>query len=85
MRFSWPIVEDVASDWVAEQKLPKPCVGSSCACSGSAAASRFAEWYWWWTSAWVCSGPSRSGRPVEPNSSDPPEKTPTCSPSASRT
>ena len=53
----------------------EPVGGQTSASSGSSAASRCAEAYWWRTRSWVCSGPSRSGRPVEPYSSDPPVKT----------
>ena len=85
MVFSTPIVEAVASDWVAEQKLPNPWVGITRVWSGSSAASRCAEAYWWCTRSWVCPGPSRSGRPVEPNSSDPPENTAVALPCSSST
>ena len=41
----------------------------------AASASRWAEACWCRTRSSVCSGPSRSGRPVAPYSSEPPEKT----------
>ena len=76
---SRPIVDSVASDWVAEQKLPNPWVGRTAVASGRASASRWAEAYCAWTSSSVWSGPSRSGRPVEPKSREPPVNTPTSS------
>ena len=74
-RFSCPIVEALPPAWVAEQKLPKPCVGQTGVLSGSPAASRRADAYCAVASAVWCAGPSRSGRPVEPYSSDPPVNT----------
>ena len=79
------MVEDLPSAWVAEQKLPKPWVGYTSVSSGSSAASRCAEAYWAWASAPVCAAPSRSGRPVEPYSSDPPVNTAGGCPAASST
>ncbi len=69
----------------AEQKLPKPCVGSTAVSSGSSAASRCAESYWARASSPVSRGSTRSGRPTVPISSEPPVKTATASPSSSRT
>ena len=80
--FSCPMVDDAASDWVAEQKLPKPWVGKIRAVPGSSRASRRAEAHCARVSAAVASGPSRSVRPVDPYSSDPPVKTPAISPPA---
>ena len=74
-RFSWPMVEAVPPDWVAEQKLPKPWVGQTGVSSGSPAASRRDEACWAAASVAWCAGPSRSGRPVEPYSSEPPVNT----------
>ena len=79
------MVEDSASVWVAAQKLPNPCVGKTGALSGSSVASRCADRYWARASTGVFSGPSRSGRPVEPYSSDPPVNTPATLPSVSST
>ena len=78
--FSCPMVDEAASDCVAEQKLPKPWVGKIWAASGSSAASRRAEAHCARASAAVASGPSRSVRPVEPYSSDPPVNTPATPP-----
>ena len=69
------MVDDSAVDCVAAQKLPKPWVGYTLVSSGSSAASRCAEAYWACTSSPVLAGPSRSGRPVEPNNSEPPVNT----------
>jgi len=77
VRFSWASVDSDANDWVAEQKLPNPCVGKTPAAASTSALSRWAEAYWWRTRSWVWSGPSRSGRPTEPYSSDPPVNTAT--------
>lgn len=66
---------------VAEQKLPNPWVGNTGVSAGSSRASRRTEWYWAWVSASVSWGPSRSVRPVAPNSIDPPVNTPCTSPS----
>ena len=73
--FSCPIVEFGASVWVAEQKDPNPWVGNTSAASGSIPASLRAEACCARTRSPVCWGPSRSGRPVAPYSSEPPEKT----------
>ena len=78
--FSSPIVEPAACNCVAEQKDPNPWVGNTCAASGSIPASLRAEACCARTRAPVCAGPSRSGRPVAPYSSDPPEKTAVRSP-----
>ncbi|SKF64606.1 Uncharacterised protein [Mycobacteroides abscessus subsp. abscessus] len=66
---------------VAAQKLPNPWVGMTFVSSLSSAASRRAELYWCRASWWVCASPSRSGRPVEPKSREPPENTAGSSPS----
>ena len=78
-------MDDADCACVAAQKLPKPCVGKISAESGSSRASRRAEACCARASAGVLAGPSRSGRPVEPNSSDPPVNTPAAWPPASST
>ena len=84
--FSLAMVEaDWPPDCPAEQKLPKPCVGKTGVVPCSSAARRCAEAYCARASVPVCSGPSRSGRPVVPYSSDPPVNTPVTSPPASST
>ena len=80
--FSSPILDAVALAVVAAQKLPKPCVGHTVARSGSIRASRRAEAYCAAARVSVCSGPSRSGRPLEPCSKDPPVNTAVTSPVA---
>ena len=69
------MVEEVPSDWVAEQKLPNPWVGYTAASSGNSAARRCAEPNCACASSSAWAEPSRSGRPVEPYSSDPPVNT----------
>jgi hypothetical protein len=76
-----PTVELLPLVGVAEQKLPNPWVGITLAAAGSSAASRRTEWYWAWVSFIVESGPTRSVRPVAPNSIDPPVNTTSTSPS----
>lgn len=78
-------VEELASDCVDEQKLPKPCVGYSGVSGGTLSASRCADRYWACASGRVARSPSRSGRPVDPYSSAPPLSTPWTRPSASTT
>ena len=76
---------DVPAAGLAAQKLPKPCVGNTGVCPGSSDASRPAEACWAAASARVCRAPSRSGRPVDLCSIDPPVKTPATSLPASTT
>ena len=71
------MVEEVPEVGVAEQKLPKPCVGYTAASSGSASARRRTERYWARVSCSVCSGLIRSVRPTAPYSMDPPVNTAT--------
>jgi hypothetical protein len=52
---------------VAEQKLPNPWVGKTSAEPGSSSASRRTDWNCAWVSPLVCSGPTRSVRPVAPD------------------
>jgi len=79
------MVDEVPSAWVAEQKLPNPWVGNTGVASGSPAASRRAEPNCRRTSVVASPGPSRSGRPVDPYSSEPPVNTPTGTASTSST
>ena len=77
------MVDALPADWVAEQKLPKPWVGYTSVSAGSPAAIRCADAYWARASSSACAAPSRSGRPVEPYSSDPPVNTAWTCPAAS--
>ena len=79
-RFSSPIVEAAAVGGAAAQKLPNPCVGWTAVVSGSVAASLRTEACCAAASLRACSAPSRSGRPAEPCSSDPPVNTATTAP-----
>ena len=78
-----PMVEAVPEVGVAEQKLPKPWVGQTIASAGSSAASRRAEPCWALASSTLCWLPSRSVRPVDPLSSEPPVNTATTRPACS--
>ena len=80
--FSLPMVVSSPSDWAEEQKLPKPCVGSTAVSSGRSEASRWAEACWARASCSVSRGSTRSGRPTVPISSDPPVKTTTARPAS---
>ena len=62
-RRSAPMVDAPPLVGVAEQKLPKPCVGYTATWSGSSAARRRTERYWARVSASVSAGPIRSVRP----------------------
>ena len=79
------MVEELPSAWVAEQKLPNPWVGYTSASSGSTEARRCAEANWACASSPAWARPSRSGRPVEPYSSDPPVNTACAWPAAAST
>ena len=79
------MVDEVPSDWVAEQKLPNPWVGYTSASSGSSVARRCADANCACASSSAWTEPSRSGRPVEPYSSDPPVNTACARPAASST
>ena len=61
-----PTVDESPLVGVAEQKLPNPWVGKTGVPAGSSAANRRTEWYCAWVSSSVCSGPTRSVRPVAP-------------------
>ncbi len=69
------MVDPAVPDGAAAQKLPNPCVGYSAAAGGSSAASRRADRCWAAASPAACSAPSRSVRPVDPCSSEPPLNT----------
>ncbi len=73
--FSLPMVVSVPVPCPAEQKPPKPWVGSTAVASGSSPASRWAEACWARASSSVSRGSTRSGRPTVPISSDPPVNT----------
>ncbi len=60
------MVDSVPLVGVAEQKLPNPWVGNTGVPGGSSRASRRTEWNCACASVRVCSGPSRSVRPVAP-------------------
>ena len=77
---SMPMVDALPEVGVAEQKLPKPCVGHTIASAGRSAASRRAEPCWALASSSRYCCPSRSVRPVEPFSSEPPVNTATTRP-----
>ncbi len=82
---SRPIVVASPSAWDEEQKLPNPCVGSTCTASSSSSASRWAEACWARASCSVSRGSTRSGRPTVPISSEPPVNAATPRPSSVRT
>ena len=76
--FSWPMVASVPpSDWVAEQKLPKPWVGSTSVGVGQLGGQPARRVVLRVGQVVGVLGPSRSVRPVAPNSSDPPVNTAT--------
>ncbi len=76
------MVDSPAPEPADAQKLPNPCVGCTAAAAGSIAASRLADACCAAASAPECSAPSRSGRPVDPCSSEPPVNTATAWPVA---
>jgi hypothetical protein len=80
-------MEALPPDWVppvrvAVQKLPNPWVGQTGVSPASALASCRAEACCAAARVALCAGPSRSGHPVEPCSSEPPVNTAATRPAA---